>query len=136
MTNFYILVGDEITWECAFKKNWWGFTDRTKGSWNTIEPGDKLVFYVTKPIKRAIGFGKVEKKFTNKTIFWPDEKLFNRIIWPYTLEFKTIHKISDWNKGIQIPKDIMLNQGRKKIDEKIFLELISDAKKTWNIEKI
>ena len=124
MKNFYILVGDENTWKFSFESNYWGFSIRTKGLWRTLEIGDNLAFYVTKPIGKIIGFGKVVKKFENNELYWSDEKFFKKSLWPFKCQFSVIHKIHPCKTGIDPPKGIMLNQGRKKIPQHTFEKLI------------
>ena len=85
--RFYILVGDEKTWKTSLTKNIWGFSEKTKGLWNTSQIGDYLVFYVTSPVKKIIGFGNISEKFIDEALFWPDEKIFKRTLWKYRLRF-------------------------------------------------
>lgn len=130
--RFYILIGDENTWKISFSKNIWGFSEKTKGSWNTSQIGDYLVFYVTSPVKKIIGFGSISEKFIDDDLFWPDEKIFRKSLWKYRLRFKTFFIIENWKNGIECPKNIMLNQGRKVIDIKLFFDLVRDAESKWN----
>ena len=129
MISYYILVGDKRTWKTAFKKNVWGFTTKTQKLWEDVEKGDNVCFYVTKPTKKIIGFGTIEEKFESSEIFWPNEILFKKILWPYRLEFKITYLINEWKNGIDPPRKVILNQGRKKINEDIFLELIKQSEK-------
>lgn len=130
-SKYYILVGDEKTWETSFSENIWGFSDKTKGFWNTMNEGDFLAFYVTSPIKKIIGYGHVEKKFISKKLFWPDEKLFKRPLWTYRLKFNPSFILQKWDDGISSPKGIMLNHGRKTISQEMFLNLIKISDQKW-----
>jgi hypothetical protein len=56
-------VGDKDTWITSIREDTWGFTNSTKGNWNTLSLGDYVAFYVTSPIKRIIGFGLITSKF-------------------------------------------------------------------------
>lgn len=138
MTNdkprYYILVGKRRIWKEAFNKKLWGFTDKTKGSWNTTKKGDFVVFYVTKPLMKIIGFGIITKKFSSDEYVFPDEKLFEKIIWKYKIKFKIIHIEKEWENGIDVPKKIILNSGRKVVDKKMFSQLARTAEKKWNIQ--
>jgi hypothetical protein len=133
--NYFILVGDRKTWNASLIKKNWGFSEKTKRFWNTAKSGDLIAFYVMRPTKKIIGFGKLKRKFIDETIFWPEEILSDKIIWKYRIQYSVIHIESDWKNGIDVPKNIMLNQGRKKITEKDFLSLIKTAEKKWNITK-
>jgi len=131
-TRYYLLVGDEGTWRKSFEENLWGFSETSKGLWNTIKIGDFVGFYVTSPIKRIVGFGKIKKKTIDETIFWPDEKFFKRSIWKYRIEFNILHKIEDWENGIRVSNNIMLNVGRKLVSRGLFFEIIKNADSSWN----
>ncbi|MDE2590516.1 MAG: hypothetical protein KGL95_12735 [Patescibacteria group bacterium] len=130
-TRYYILVGDRSTWNISLTKNIWGFKDSTKGHWNTTNIGDLVAFYVKKPRKKIIGFGKVIRKFIDETQFWPDEKLYGKTIWKYRFEFEILHLLDDWKKGISVPSELILNQGRKVIDQSIFYALMQEADSKW-----
>jgi len=82
--RYYILVGSEENWKVSLEQNLWGFTENSKGSWNTTMTGDVLAFYVTRPLKKVIGFGRVGKKFSSDDLVWNDEKSFNSSIWNYS----------------------------------------------------
>lgn len=129
--NHYILVGNRKTWNASFKKLIWGFSDKTKGFWNTTKSGDLVAYYVTKPTKKIIGFGILKRKFIDNTIFWPEEKLLEEIIWKYRIKYSITHIEKNWKNGIDVPKKIILNQGRKKISKEDFLDLIKSAEKKW-----
>jgi hypothetical protein len=129
--RFYILVGEKETWPIALLYNMWGFSERTKGKWNTCNNGDYVGFYVTSPVKRIIGFGTIKEKFVDEEIIWPDEKLFNRSIWKYRLKLNVCYVIDDWEKGIRIPSNIMLNTGRRMINKQTFSYLLRRANTTW-----
>ena len=134
MNNFYILVGDKKTWESAFKKNIWGFSKKTQGLWGTTKEGDHVCFYVTSPVKKIIGFGKITRKFKSSKVFWPDEILFKKVLWPYRFEFNIITVLDDWDEGIKPPPQIILNQGRKKINQETFSNLVDEAEKKWEVK--
>ena len=40
--RFYLLIGDKETWSISLEYNIWGFSDKTKGLWNTSNIGDFL----------------------------------------------------------------------------------------------
>jgi len=130
--RYYILVGDTNSWQVGFENNQWGFSDKNIGYWNTTNEGDLVAFYVTKPVKSIVGFGKIIKKFISTDILWPDEKLFKKVIWKNRIQFKIIHKVNNWEDGIEVPPTIMLNIGRKVIQKSIFNSLVKSAESKWN----
>jgi hypothetical protein len=131
MARYYILVGDADTWKISVANNLWGFSDKSKGSWNTCNMGDYLAFYVTAPIKKIFGFGVIKNKFTDENIVWPDEKLFGHTIWKHKIEFDKLCTINNWYRGIPIQGNIMLNTGRKVIAKDIFLSFLRQADQKW-----
>lgn len=78
--RYYVLVADEKTWNIALKQNIFGFSERSKGLWNTSNMGDYLAFYVTHPIKKVVGFGIIIEKFIDDKFIFPDEKTFKRAL--------------------------------------------------------
>jgi hypothetical protein len=129
--RYYVLVGDEGAWKISLSNNLWGFSDKSIGNWNTCNIGDYLAFYVTAPIKKIIGFGKIKSKFINEKLVWKDEKSFGFAIWKHKFEFDKIFVINDWNQGVPIRKQIMLNVGRKVVDKEFFLSLVKQADLRW-----
>ena len=140
MTNsrYYILVTEENNWKKSFEKNIWGFSEKTKGYWNSLETGEYVAFYITAPIKKIIGFGKIVKKYVEDDLFWPDEILFNRSLLKYRIKFDVLYRLDDYTDGIKPPISLVLNVGRKVISEEVFMNMVrmADAKWNSNIEKI
>lgn len=128
--RYYILVGSEQNWKVSLEHNLWGFTENSKGSWNTTKSGDLLAFYVTRPVKKVIGFGKVGKKFSNDNLVWDDEKLFNRSIWKYKFEIIPEYVCKNWEKGIELPP-MALIVSRRVIDKDVFGGLLKKADTAW-----
>jgi len=126
-------VGDEKTWKVALEEYQWGFSPKNVGLWNTSNDDDFVAFYVTKPIQKIIGFGTISEKFVTEDILWPDEKLFKKPIWKFRIKIKPIHVIKNWNNGIDSPKNMILNTGRKVIEKNTFDSLTRDAMKKWKV---
>lgn len=124
-------MGDIETWKISLDRNLWGFSERSKGSWNTSITGDHLAFYVTSPVKKIIGFGMIETKFIDETKVWPDEIKFGIALWKYRFKFRKIYSLDNWDQGISVPPRIMLNTGRKVVDWRTFMKLVSKAETTW-----
>ena len=131
-SRYYILVGDMNTWEIALEKNQWGFAEKNIGLWNTTNEGDFIAFYVTNPVKKIIGFGKIKSKFISDDIFWPDEKFFKKAIWKYRIKIEIIQQIENWEDGIEVPPTILLNIGRKVIQKSVFNSFVKSAESKWN----
>jgi hypothetical protein len=134
--RYYILVGDEGTWKIALKNLQWGFSQKNIGLWNTINEDEFVAFYVTKPIQKIIGFGKITEKFITKSIIWPDEKFFKKSLWGNRIRFEMLSGVKNWNDGIDPPINTMLNIGRKVIEKGVFEELIKNAEKNGMFEKL
>jgi len=130
--QYFILVGDRRTWNVSIDKSIWGFSERTKGLRDHINKGDYAAFYVTRPTRKIIGFGKFDKKFLDETCIWPMEKLYQKSFWKYRISFKIIYIVRNWAEGLTLPEDVVVNSGRKKINEKVFMNLINDAELKWH----
>lgn len=130
--RYFILVGDPETWKVSLAKNIWGFSEKSKGFWNKSNPEDCLSFYVTSPFKKIIGFGKVNRKFIDESHVFPDEKFFKKTLWPYRMAYDKFFVIDDWEQGIGVPSNFMLNVGRKVIDRKNFVDLATKAEQEWH----
>lgn len=131
IARYYILIGDDKAIHTASDKKQWGFVERNKGLWNTVNIGDKFALYVTKPLQKIVGFGVIEAKFISNEITWPDELFFNKSIWKYRLSLKITLMADNWNFGIAPPKNIMLNIGRKLISKDLFFDLHRNALTEW-----
>lgn len=129
--RYNILVADNESWKVAFTKNVFGFSEKRKGFWKNSKEGDLLVFYVTSPFKKVIGFGKITEKYIDDEVFWPDEKFFKRSLWRYHIRFNVIYLLEDWEKGITIPYKIMLNSSIKVIQKENFRILLRKAEDIW-----
>ncbi len=103
------------------------------GLWNTTNKNDLILFYVTKPTQKIIGFGTITDKFISNEILWPDEKIFKRSIWKYRVKFQVMHLIKKWENGLSVPTNIMLNIGRKVIEKDVYDKFLKEAKSKWKI---
>jgi hypothetical protein len=118
--NHFVLVGDDKNWKIALSEKTWGFSKKGKGLWEATNEGDKVAFYVTLPIKKIIGFGKITKKYIGNDILFYDEKILGSLIWVYRFNFQIECLIKDWKNGITPPKNLILNVGRKSISVETF----------------
>jgi hypothetical protein len=134
--SYYILVGDIETWKTAIMHKVWGFSDRSKGYWNTANIDDYLSFYVTSPVKKIVGFGTITDKYIDNNKIWPYEFFFNRSIWKYRFRFRIFYVLEDWDKGVPVSNDIILNVGRKKIEQGFYYSMVSKAEKLWRTKII
>lgn len=129
--RFYILVSAQRTWEISLSQKIFGFRTSTYGLWNTSKVGDFVAFYVTLPIKKIVGFGKITEKFVDDAIIWKDEEFFGKAIWKFRIKFEVIRMTKKWKNGVEPPPNLMLNTGRKVVDKKIFSDLVKDADSKW-----
>ncbi len=131
--RYYILIGDENNWKTAINENIWGFSDKTKGLWNTTQIGEYVAFYVTQPFSKIIGFGKITKKYVDESLVWKDEKDFNRSLWKYRLGFEPIFIQKNWEKGFKLPSDKkwFLQVTRVVTTKDLFLRLVELADTQW-----
>jgi hypothetical protein len=130
--RYYILIADEVTWKTAFNEKIFGFSEQSKGLWNTSKENEIVAFYATSPIKKIIGFGKITEKFIDEKIIFPDEKLFKRSMWKYRIKIELLYILKSFDEGIKIPSTIILNTARRAIPKKTFSLLIKEADSKWN----
>ncbi|MEM0257918.1 MAG: EVE domain-containing protein [Thermofilum sp.] len=68
----WTLTGSLENWRVALEKGVWGVSERAKGLWNKVQPGDRVVFYAVKT--GVIGYGTVEGKFMSEEPLWSKEE--------------------------------------------------------------
>lgn len=90
MPRWWLAVGSPKNWQTAFEYgSIWGLqaTTRQTGLWETISPGDYVLFYATSPVSGMIGYGVVRTKFRQDKPLWPQEIREGKVIWPHRFEF-------------------------------------------------
>jgi predicted RNA-binding protein len=90
MSQYWLVVGTARNWKFAFENgNIWGLKEfrELKSLWNLLEEGDKILFYVSNPIKGIVGVGKITTKFYQTNPLWPDEVQKGSVLWPLRFEF-------------------------------------------------
>jgi len=106
MAQYWLVVGSPEHWQVAFQNgNIWGLQSRKSTWWGRLSEGDRLVFYVTRPIGGAIGLGSVLTKFRQDKPLWPKEVVRNRVLWPLRFEFDVdfCFRPDDWrNQKLEI----------------------------------
>lgn len=124
------MVGDEDAWKIGLSKKIWGFQETNSGLWNKTREGEFLMFYVTFPISKFIGVGQLEKKYVDDSIIWSEEEFANRSIWKYKFKLNILKTVT-FNMGIPKPNNLMLNVGRKVLEQSQFLSLLKEADDKW-----
>jgi predicted RNA-binding protein len=135
--KFWVLSGSLNNWDKGISDNIWGVRVGLKKSWEKLQKGDMLIFYVTNPISGVIGIGSVEDIFEQKNPLWPDEIKENKVIYPYRFEFKVLYIVPkpNWNENKINIKDLKINYRAglnplaNKESIKTFLERIDTS---WN----
>lgn len=115
--HHYILIGYKAAWKTALENSFWGFTRRNRGMWNTISVGEHVMFYITSLAKRIIGTGIITEKFES------DELLFRKSLWRFRVQIDVTGVVKDWAAGVEPPKNMMLNTGRKVVDKRTFYSI-------------
>lgn len=106
-TPHWIVLGPEISWETAFKQGGiWGVKEALYPEWKALDPGDRMFFFVTKPVSGVIGVGSVQTKFIQDKPLWPDEIALGKVLYPYRFEFHIDYVLEQdrWKKDrIKLP---------------------------------
>jgi len=134
--NYFLLIGKEENWKISISEHLWGMPSQYKKFWESAAIGDLLAFYVTKPTKKIIGFGKIKNKLHNDQLTWNVEKYLGECIWPYKISFDIIQIADMWNDGINLPEKMQLQMSQKKITRDLYLTLVQSAEKKWNVDII
>jgi len=95
--QYWLLVGTERNWKFSFQNgNLWGLKDfrESLALWNLLQEGDKVLFYVSKPVGGVIGIATVTTKFRQTNPLWPEETRRNEVIWPLRFEFDVEYCLS------------------------------------------
>jgi predicted RNA-binding protein len=95
--QYWLLVGTERNWKFSFTNgNLWGLKDfrESQALWNLMQEGDKILFYVSKPVSGVVGIGTVTTKFRQTNPLWPEEVRRNSVIWPLRFEFQVEYCLS------------------------------------------
>ncbi|MDW8003358.1 MAG: EVE domain-containing protein [Thermofilaceae archaeon] len=115
----WTLSGTFENWEVALEKRVWGVSEKAKGLWEKLQPGDKVVFYATG--KGIIGYGIVEEKFVNQELIWPREKQEGKPLWPYRFKIR-VEEVFDNPKPK--PKGMFVAFAINKLGEEIYRVLL------------
>jgi len=118
MPSYWTLSGTLENWRVALEKGVWGVSERAKGLWAKVQPGDIAAFYAAGA--GVIGYGTVEGKFESSEPLWPKEKEEGKVIWPYRLKIK-VEKV--FEKPKPRPKNMLVAFAINKLSEEVFNEL-------------
>jgi len=119
MPSYWTLSGTLENWRIALEKGVWGVSERAKGLWAKVQPGDIVAFYATGT--GVIGYGTVEGKFESSEPLWPKEKVEGKVIWPYRIKIK-VEKV--FEKPKPRPKNMLVAFAINKLGEEVFNELL------------
>lgn len=106
MPKYYMIVTNEIDYEWDIDNQFVcaGFPDRNKKSLQQMEPGDKIIYYVTKHSKFMAVTEVVGGYFYSEQPIWDDPY----DLWPHRINTKPIVFIEKCDDGVFI-KDIWDN---------------------------
>lgn len=103
MANYYMIVTNEIDyeWDIDNKFSCAGFPARNKKALLGMNPGDRIIYYVTKVSKFMAAVEVTGEYFYSEEPIWDDPY----DLWPHRIQTKPLYFITDVEKGIYI-KDI------------------------------
>ena len=103
MPNYYMIVTNEIDyeWDIDNKFVCAGFPDRNKKSLKQMNPGDRIIYYVTKQSKFMAAVEVVGEYFYSEEPIWDDPY----DLWPHRIHTKPLVFIESCDEGVFI-KDI------------------------------
>jgi len=133
----WLLVGDEENWERALAENIWGVTGVHRKTWERLESGDVVLFYVKRPVMGIVGVGVIKTKFKQDKPLWRQEIKSGKVIWPYRFEFEVKYALPppDWrNKAVGLKEfKVKIMGGINPIkDLKKVERLLAKLDRKWN----
>lgn len=139
--RYYIFAGPKENWNTGIQRRVWGATETIRSIWDSINLGDIAAFYVTSPISRVIGFGRITRKERSEELIWPREINEGRSIWTYKVYFDILHAVNDYrNEGIKPrdPRRSGITRGINPIasdeNKQRFRELARNAESEWGVD--
>ena len=137
--KLWILTGKLENWTYSIEKDIWGVKAKHKWLWDLLEQGDKLIFYVSKPVGGMVGCGKVISKSYNTDRVWQDELASGRSIYLYKIGFEKTFYIprENWvSKRLGIPdSSIPFQHGVNIVENKEHQDMLIDyIQSNWNVK--
>jgi len=126
--NYWLVVGMPQNWEIAFTHgNIWGLKQTQFHLWKSLKENDKVIFYVTSPVKGVIGHGVVRTKFPQDEPLWPDEIKQRKVIWPLRFEFDVDFRLPQgkWASERLVSKELRPRAGFQPLSEDVGGRLVS-----------
>ncbi len=133
MSRYWLVVGSPENWKTAFKhSNIWGLKGSQRRLWDSLQEGDRLLLYATKPVGGLIGYGTVRTKFRQSHPLWPQELKESRVIWPLRFEFDVEYCLppNDWVKRRTVSRDLWPRGGFQSLGEQLSEDLISSFRRS------
>ena len=126
--NYWLIVGAPQNWDTAFTHgNIWGLKQTRSHLWENLKENDKVIFYVTSPVKGVIGHGVVRTKFPQNQPLWPDEVKQHKVIWPLRFEFDVDFRLPQrkWVSARVASNELWPRAGFQSIKEDLGMKLVS-----------
>ena len=136
--DLWILTGKLDNWLYSIDRSIWGVKAKHKWMWDLLEPGHRLIFYVSKPVGGMVGCGEVTGKSHDTSPLWADEHEAGRSLYPYRICFgKTFCLPKDqWaSKRIRMPDDsIPFQHGINAIESEEHRRILTSCiRSKWNV---
>ena len=119
---YWTLSGTLENWRVGLEKGVWGVSERARGLWERVEPGDVVVFYATRNVG-VLGYGTVLEKFESREPLWPEEVREGRALWPYRMRIR-VERVFDPPKPR--PRNMLVAFAINVLDEETFREAIGE----------
>ncbi len=119
MPRYWTLSGTLENWRIGLEKGVWGVSEKAKGLWEKVQPGDVVVFYATKT--GVIGYGIVEEKYVDREPLWPEEARRGEAIWPYRMKIR-VEEVFDPPKPK--PRKMLVAFAINVLNEQVFKEAV------------
>jgi len=93
--NYYIAPGSKENWQVAFSKgNIWGLPEWHRRTWESLEKGEIVFFYVESPLSLVVGYGLIQDTFCDRSPFFADD--YGEVTkWPLRFKFQLVVPSTD-----------------------------------------
>ena len=129
--NYWLAVGSLENWKTAFGNgNIWGLKEIQRHWWESLNEGDTLVFYATKPVGGVIGYGTIHTKVKQNRPLWPQELHARKVIWPLRFEFDVERCLppDKWTTDKLVSKELWPRGGFQALSQNLGEELTASLR--------
>jgi len=100
----WLSSGPPENWRAAMQEGGiWGIEPKPtlKKRWDKLSEGDLVAFYVSSPVSRVVGLGRVRSKNREDIPLWPAEKQAGKAKWTHRFRFEILQCLDENSWGLR-----------------------------------